>query len=62
MRPRQFSCGLLALHKAQVPEWCTGIPVLVCWATVAVFQMAAIGFALLCVSVDACVFLSGCHP
>ena len=52
MRLGQSSCGLLAcpnricLHMAQVPEWCTGIPVLVCWVAMAMFHMAAIGFAL----------------
>ena len=53
VRPGQSSCGLLALpqenclYKAQVPEWCTDIPVLVHWV---VFCMAAVGFAL-CVCV-----------
>ena len=40
-----------------MPEWCTGIPVLVRWAVIAVFCMAAIGFALcvsVCVGVHAC--------
>ena len=55
MRPGQPSCELLALlqedlpAQAQVPEWCTGIPVLVHWVAMAVFCMAAGGFALLCV-------------
>ena len=33
-----------------MPKWCTGIPVLVHWATIAVLRMAAVGFAfaLLC--------------
>ena len=50
MRPGQSSCGLLALpqgiclHKAQVPEWCTGISVLVHRAAIAMFRMAAGGF------------------
>jgi len=30
-----------------MPEWCTGIPVLVHWAATAIFCMAAVGFALL---------------
>jgi len=53
MRPGQFFCGLttIFLHKAQVPEWCTGIPMLVHWAAIAVFCMAAVGFALLFVCV-----------
>ena len=29
-----------------MPEWCTGIPVLVHWAAIAMFCMAARGFAL----------------
>ena len=36
----------LAQEAAQVPEWCTGIPVLVRWVAIAVFRMAAVGFAL----------------
>ena len=49
VRPGQSSCGLLALpqeHKAQAPEWCIGILVLVCWVAIAVFRTAAVGFAL----------------
>ena len=49
------------LHKAQVPEWCMGIPSLVHWAVIAMFCMAAVDLACFvcmgacgCVSVDAC--------
>jgi len=28
-----------------MPEWCTGIPVLVHWVAIAMFRMAAVGFA-----------------
>ena len=37
MRPKQPSCGLLNLpqeYKIQVPEWSTGILVLVCWMAI----------------------------
>ena len=52
MTSGQSSCGILALHKAQVPEWCTGIPVLVHWVAIAMFHMAAIGFVcVVCVCV-----------
>ena len=34
-----------------MPEWCTAIPVLVRWVAIAVFRMAAIGFAFVCVCV-----------
>ena len=71
MRPGQSSCGLLALgiclHKAQAPEWYTGIPVLVRWAAIAVFRTAAIGFAFFCfvcvctgVCVQVCVYRCVC--
>ena len=49
MRPGQSFCWLLVLsqlHKTQVPAQCTGIPVLVHWAVIAVLCRAAIGFAL----------------
>ena len=39
------------LHKAQVPEWCTGIPVLVHWVAIAMFRMAA---GALCVCAWVC--------
>jgi len=45
----------ICLHKDQVLEWCTGIPA---WAAIAMFHMAAKGFAFalflricMCVSV-----------
>jgi len=31
-----------------MPEWCTGIPVLVHWVAIAVLRMAAVGFASFC--------------
>jgi len=44
-----------------VPEWCTGIPVLVHWVAVAMFCMAAVGFAfLLCVRMCVYVCVSVC--
>ena len=40
-----------------MPEWCTGIPVLVCWEAIAVFCMAAVGFFFFasCVCTHVCV-------
>ena len=35
----------MARHKAQVPEWCPGIPVLVLWVAIAMLYTAAVGFA-----------------
>ena len=61
VRPGQSSCRLLVLLQeefpalAQMPEWCTGIPVLVHWVAIAVFRTAAVGFVRVrthvCVSV-----------
>ena len=31
-----------------MPEWCTGVPTLVHWVAIAMFRMAAGGFASLC--------------
>ena len=53
MRPEQSSSrlyispapGVFACTRFKVSEWCTGIPVLVRWAAIAVFHMAAVGFA-----------------
>ena len=50
------------LHKAQVHEWCTGIPVMAHWAAIAVFCMTAVGFACVCVcgvSVHMCMHVVG---
>ena len=33
------------MHKAQVPEWCTGITMLLHWVAIAMFCTAAVGFA-----------------
>ena len=38
--------GDLPAQDSQVPEWCTGLPVLVRWTTIAVFCMATGGFGL----------------
>ena len=62
VRYGQSSCGLLALpleDLSQVPEWCTGIPVLVHWTAIAVFHMAAVGFAfaIVCVCVKGTVMV-----
>ena len=35
----------ICLHKAQVSEWCSGIPVLIQWVAIAVFCTDAVGFA-----------------
>ena len=67
VRPGQFTSGLLALpqedllvlalprriclHKAQVSQWCTGIPVLVQWAVIAALARLsqALHFVLQCI-------------
>ena len=46
-----------------MPEWCIGIPVLVQWAAIAMFRMAAGGFAfafLLCTYVRVHVRMCAC--
>ena len=44
-----------------MPEWCTGIPVLVRWGAIAVLRMAAVGFALcVCVRAYVCVVCVRC--
>ena len=61
VRLGQSSCGLLALPQEDfpgMPEWCTGIPVLVHWAAIAVLCMAAVGFAFVCECVRVCVCVS----
>ena len=42
-----------------MPEWCTGIdiPVLVHWAAIAMFCMAAVGFLYACIHMRVCVSL-----
>ena len=44
------------MHKAEVPKWYTGILVPVCWVTIAVFHMASVTFAFVCVHM--CVSMS----
>ena len=52
VRLGQSYCGLLALPEEDKAEWYTGIPVLVHWVAIAMFCIAAIGFALcVCLSV-----------
>ena len=52
----------ICVHKTQVSEWCTGIPVLARWVAIVVFCTAAIGFTFLlcCVCVCACACMRVC--
>ena len=40
-----------------MPEWCTGIAVLVHWVAIAMFFVAAVGFVLFCVCVCVCMWM-----
>ena len=59
MRPGQSLLALPQVYLARVPEWCTGILVLVHCAAIAMFRVAAGGFALLmCIQINDLAVLS----